>query len=199
MFLVISKAVYRLYTFNQYEQLSKAFLDRALLILPDDNRIRVQRYRQEIDRKNSIITYLMLQYALRECYGITVFRMKTGKYGKPYLSEYPHIHFNISHCKEGCAVAVADRPIGVDIQEIRPFSWSVAKYVCSHSELEQLEKCVDRESCFTKMWTIKESYIKMIGQGLSYGLDRIDTTKNCTDAATLKFNNCFLAVYISPQ
>lgn len=191
--------MYKLYFFNQYKQLSTEFLERALLVLPNDRRIRTQRCRQEIDRKNSIVAYLMLQYALRECYGITVFRMKLGEYGKPYLPGHPHIHFNISHCKEGCAVAVADKPVGVDIQEIRPFSWNIAKYVCSQSELEQLEKCADRESCFTKMWTIKESYIKMIGKGISYGLDQIDTTKNCANATVLKVENCFISVYLSPK
>lgn len=191
--------MFKLYLFNQYEQLSESFLNRALLIFPNDRRIRVQHYRQEIDRKNSIVAYLMLQYALRECYGITVFKIKLGEYGKPYLPEYPHIHFNISHCKEGCAVAVSDRPIGIDIQEVCSFSWSIAKYACSQSELEHLEKCTDRESCFTKMWTIKESYIKMIGRGLSYSLDRIDTTKNCTNIAVLKLKNCFVAVCMSPK
>lgn len=188
------KVMYKLYLFSQYEQLSREFLDRALLALPNDRRICAQHYRQEIDRKNSIVTYLMLQYALKECFGIIAFRMKLGEYGKPYLPEHPHIHFNISHCKEGCAVAVADKSVGVDIQEIRPFSWSIAKRVCSKSELDLLKKSADRERSFTKMWTIKESYIKMIGKGLSYGVDRIDTTRNCANAATLKFKSCFVAV-----
>lgn len=190
------KSMYRLYLFNQYEQLSEKFMNRALLVLPNDRRTRAQHYRQEIDRKNSIVTYLMLQYALRECFGIAAFRVNFPEYGRPYLPEYPHIHFSISHCKEGCAVAVAHKPIGVDIQEIRPFSWSVAERVCCESELAQLEKCADQEKCFTKMWTIKESYIKMIGQGLSYGMDRIDTNKVCTNVATLKFRNCFVSVFM---
>ena len=191
--------MYKLYFFNQYRQLSTEFLERALLVLPNDRRIRVQRYRHEIDRKNSIVAYLMLQYALRECYGITAFWMKLGEYGKPYLPEHPHIHFNISHCKEGCVVAVADRPVGIDIQEIRPFSWSIAKSVCGQSELDQLKRCADRERYFTKMWTMKESYIKMIGKGISYGLDQVDTIENCTNTTVLKLKNCFASVCISPK
>lgn len=191
--------MFKLYLFNQYEQLSESFLSRALLALPNDRYIRAQRYHQEIDRKNSIVAYLMLKYALRECYDITVFRMKLGEYGKPYLPEHPHIHFNISHCKEGCAVAVADRPVGIDIQEIRPFSWSIAKNVCGQSELDQLKRCADRKRYFTKMWTMKESYIKMIGKGISYGLDQVDTIENCTNATVLKLKNCFVAVCVSPE
>lgn len=170
-------------------------MNRALSVLPNDRRIRAQHYRQEVDRKNSIVTYLMLQYALRECFGIVTFKVKFGEYGKPYLPEHPRIHFSISHCKEGCAVAVARKPVGVDIQEIRPFSWNIAKRVCCESELAQLKKCADLEKCFAKMWTMKESYIKMIGQGLSYGMDRIDTTTNCASVTVSEIGNCFIAVY----
>lgn len=191
--------MYKLYLFGEYEHLSEEFIARALQFLPESRRNRVLRYRRQIDRWNCVITYLMLQYGLRECFGITSFEFAFGEHGKPYLPQYPHVYFNISHCDAGCAVAVAGCPVGADIQEIRPFSWSVAERVCNQSELGQLERCADTERCFTKMWTIKESYIKMIGQGLSYGLDRINTTKDCANAVVLELKNYFVVVCMSPE
>lgn len=187
--------MYKLYLFDKYEQLSEEFILHALQFLPENRRIRALRYRRKIDRRNCEITYLMLQYGLRECFGIASFEIAFGEYGKPYLLEYPHVHFSMSHCDAGCAVVVADYPVGVDIQEICPFSWDIAKRVCCESELAQLKNCTNRERRFTKMWTIKESYIKMIGKGLSYGMDRIDTTTNCTNVTVLECGNCFFAVY----
>lgn len=129
-----------------------------------------------IDRWNCVITYLMLQYGLRECFGITSFKIAFGEYGKPYLPEYPHLHFNISHCDMGCAVVVADCPVGVDIQDVRPFSWDVAKRVCCERELAELEKSTDRDKLFTDMWTMKESYGKLIGKGIFYEAKKIDAS-----------------------
>jgi len=117
----------------------------------------------------------MLQYGLRECFDIASFELAFGTYGKPYLSEYPEVHFNISHCDAGCAVAVADHPVGVDIQDVRSFSWDVARRVCCERELTELEKSADRDKLFTKMWAMKESYGKMTGKGI-YELKRVDTT-----------------------
>lgn len=156
----------RLYLFDQYEKISEEFIIRALPFLPEERRSRALRYRRRIDRDNCVITYLMLCYALRECFGIKSFKMAYGEYGKPYLPDYPDVHFNISHCGIGCAVVVANYPVGVDIQDVRPFSWDVAKQVCSEGELADLEKSSDRDRLFTKMWAMKESWGKMMGRGI---------------------------------
>lgn len=167
--------MYKLYLFDEYENVTEEFIVRALQLLPKNRRNRALRYRRTIDRWNCVVTYLMLQYGLRECFGITSFEFAFGKYGKPYLPEYPDIHFNISHCDAGCAVVVADCPVGVDIQDVRPFSWDVARQVCSELELAELERCANRDRLFAKMWVMKESYSKMTGEGI-YELRRLDTT-----------------------
>lgn len=160
------KPVCHLYLFDQYEQVSEELISRALLLLPEERRTRALRYRRKIDRDNCVITYLMLHYGLRECYGIKSFRMAYGEYGKPYLPDYPDVHFNISHCDTGCAVVVADCPVGVDIQDVRPFSWDIAFRVCSKRELDELERSTDRDKLFTWMWAVKESVGKMKGVGV---------------------------------
>ena len=167
--------MYRLYLFDQYEQLSEQFIVHALQFLPENRRARALRYRRTIDRWNCVITYLMLQYGLRECFGITSFEMAFGEYGKPYLPEYPHVHFNMSHCDAGCAVVVADCPVGVDIQNVQPFSWDVARHVCCEHELAELEKRTERDRLFTRMWTLKESYGKLTGEGIVYEMKKFDT------------------------
>ena len=85
--------------------------------------------------------------------------------------------FNISHCDTGCAVVVADCSVGVDIQDIRPFSWKVAKRVCCERELIELEDSADRDKLFTMMWTMKECYGKVAGTGILNKMKGFDTTK----------------------
>lgn len=186
--------MYKLYLFDEYKQVTEEFIIRALQFLPENRRNRALRYRKATDRINCVITYLMLRYGLRECFGITSFKIELGKYGKPFLADYPNVHFSISHCDIGNAVVVANFPIGVDIQEVRPFSWNVAKRVCSGQELAELEKCANQDKLFTRMWTAKESYAKMIGQGVLYAFSSINTNNLSLDTTILEMNDYFVAV-----
>lgn len=162
----VLEPAYRLYLFDQYEQIPEELIFRALPLLPEERRIRAARYRRKIDRNNCVITYLMLLYGLRECFGIASAGIAYGEYGKPYFPDYPNIHFNISHCDKGCAVVIANRPVGVDIQDVRPFSWDIARRVCCEQELEELEQSQDWDRLFTWMWAVKESVGKMWGNGI---------------------------------
>ena len=167
--------MYKLYLFDEYEHVTEGFIVRALQLLPENRRIRALRYRRTIDRWNCVITYLMLQYGLRECFGITSFELAFGEYGKPYLLEYPHVHFNISHCDAGCVVAMVDYPVGVDIQEIRPFSWGVARRVCCEDELAFLLNCDDKDRAFIRIWVEKESWVKKTGVGIGSHLKNLNS------------------------
>ncbi len=42
--------------------------------------------------------------------------------GKPYFPEWPGVHFSISHTAAAAMVGLSDRPVGVDIERIRPVS-----------------------------------------------------------------------------
>ena len=43
-------------------------------------------------------------------------------HGKPYFPEHPDVHFNLSHTAGAVLVGLSDRPVGVDIEHIRPVS-----------------------------------------------------------------------------
>lgn len=167
--------MYQIYLFTQQELLDETFLQKAKALLPKERRLRADRYRQAIDRKNCVLTYLILQTALKDNFGLKELQIEYGTYGKPYVKDKTDIYFSISHCRLGCAVAVADTPIGVDIQEIRGFSKDVANRVCSNRELAELEVCKDKERTFIRMWTVKESYGKMKGTGILYDMKGVDT------------------------
>lgn len=54
----VLETAYRLYLFDQYEQISEEIILRALPHLPKERQIRAARYRRKIDRDNCVITYL---------------------------------------------------------------------------------------------------------------------------------------------
>ncbi len=101
-----------------------------------------------------------------------------GENGKPYCINYPY-HFNISHSKQYTVVAVSDRPIGVDIEVIRPFSASAsAKYLTEDEKnyivLDDIPE--NRNQRFYKLWCAKEAYLKLIGTGLKGGIKTLSIT-----------------------
>jgi len=157
-----------LYLFDQLAALPEGFVAEHLPLLPAFRHEQCIRYRQTVDQQNCIIAYRLLLQGLRELYGITdqvVFAY--GKHGKPYLKEYPHIFFNISHCRHGAVCALGDFEIGVDMQDVRPYDPAIARRVCSESELYLLSETNNPARLFCRMWAARESYAKMLGCGVA--------------------------------
>lgn len=77
-------------------------------------------------------------------------------------------YLNISHSMDICAVAVADLPVGLDIElNKRDFEHlnRLAKRFFSRDEYEYV-KCYP-EKRFYEVWCKKESYVKYTGEGFS--------------------------------
>lgn len=97
--------------------------------------------------------------------------------GKPVLAS-GEAYFNISHSFERVVCAVSDKPVGVDIEKIRPFSRGVINRFFNDSESEYVERAKSEDEArkrFYELWTLKESYVKMTGEGLK-GLKKISLT-----------------------
>lgn len=93
--------------------------------------------------------------------------------GKPFLKNYPQVHFNISHGKDMVVCGVGTSPLGVDVEAIRPVKRSMSRRVLTPGEqvfLEESEKNGGENGWyrdFFRLWTLKESYVKAVGKGLS--------------------------------
>ena len=167
--------MYSLYLFENPDEVSDEFAEKIISVLPSSCAERAGRYKNQSDRRLSAVGYLLLVYALRNDLGIKDIKLRFGEYGKPFL-DIQGIYFSISHCKKGCVCVVSDKEIGVDIQEIRPYSQRLAEKVCCENELLRLERACDRAAEFAKIWAMKESFVKMNGRGIGYSLKNVDTT-----------------------
>ncbi len=92
-----------------------------------------------------------------------------GSAGKPYLISHPDIHFNISHSGQWVVVAVADCEIGIDVERIKKVNLRIAERFFSESEKQQLFGLPEnlQTDFFFDLWTLKESFLKAIGTGLT--------------------------------
>lgn len=99
--------------------------------------------------------------------------------GKPFVQNQvsDDLDFSISHCENFVAVAVGrKRLIGVDIEETRAQleHERVANLFLAPEEAEELKRIKTGQAAafFARLWTCKESFVKAVGMGLSYPLDR---------------------------
>ena len=86
--------------------------------------------------------------------------------GKPYFPQLPGVHFNLSHSGPLLLCGGGSRPVGVDIEVIRPRRGRLAEYVLSPAELAWFRARGERWGDFYTLWTLKESRVKQAGTGL---------------------------------
>ena len=138
-----------------------------LPLVSEQRREQALQFKHAFGQYACLKSYLILQDLLREHYGIEgdlVFSY--NEHGKPMLKEVSNIHFSISHCKEAIAVAVADRPVGIDVETLRMPSEALAEKVMDKGEKLRFDISDTPEDFFTAIWTAKEAVMKCRGTGI---------------------------------
>ncbi len=118
----------------------------------------------------------LLKKAVLKEYGIDTSAMtiEFGDYGKPYFAERPDIHFSISHSGEYAAVVLSESEVGIDIQKVVEIKHGLVEKLCDEHEQRYVSDSPDKDKAFITLWTLKESYIKAIGMGMSFPMDKIN-------------------------
>ncbi len=157
-------------------------------LMNEDKQHRVDRFRFVDDKKRSVAGEMLARKAIAEWCGVLpesiTFDIKD--LGKPYAKDLP-VEFNISHSGDMVVCAVDDKPVGIDIEQIRPINLTVAKQICTDKELlylfghmptkQDYTYTTDTEvlTRFFELWTAKEAYGKYKGNGIQN--IKIDTDK----------------------
>jgi 4'-phosphopantetheinyl transferase len=156
----------------------------ALPLLSEQRREQCLKFKHELGRKTCAAAYLLLCEGLRKEYGIEeppVFEY--GEHGKPAIVGHPEIYFNMSHCREAAICVLSDKPVGVDIESIRRYSDSLARYTMSDAEMERIEQTERRDVEFIRLWTLKEAVLKHSGEGIRNDMKHV--LDNLKDAKTV--------------
>ncbi|RXT13598.1 4'-phosphopantetheinyl transferase superfamily protein [Ammoniphilus sp. CFH 90114] len=148
--------------------------DRLSPFLSHERQERIQRYRFQEDRIRSLCSEMFIRVYAAKLWGLTgkQLRMATNSFQKPYIVGMPHAHFNVSHSGEWVVSAFGSFPVGIDVEQIRPIDLELAHRFFSTKEVAQLQLQPEEEklSYFFQLWTLKESYVKAKGMGLSIPL-----------------------------
>lgn len=138
-------------------------------------REKIDRYRHETVKRRSLAVDMLLQHGLHQA-GLDIAQVTFGhnEQGKPHLVG-ENIHFNLSHSGEWAVCAIAGSEVGCDVEKITQCNMGIAeRFFCREerddiaaqpSEAEQAER-------FFRYWTLKESFMKATGLGMTLGLDK---------------------------
>lgn len=111
--------------------------------------------------------YALLERAIRQTWGLErlpeIARLPGGK---PFFPGHPDRHFNLSHSGSLALCALADRPVGADIEVIRPRREGLSAYVFKEKEYDRFLALGGDWDAFYTLWTEKESILKYTGEGL---------------------------------
>lgn len=166
--------------------------------LDQDRQRKISSIKHGNELTRSILAGLLLRHAcLSEGYSEELWRqaeIAQEAYGKPYIKGLPEFNYSLSHSGDWAVCAVDNIPIGVDIQEMRQWKLQMAKRFYAQSEyglLSGLGESYSEEqtALFYKMWTAKESCMKLTGRGIGAGISQYvanaDFTKICAPEDTV--------------
>lgn len=147
---------------------NQELFDAHYRMLPSFRKEKIDRLENVEKKALSLGAFLLLTEALKKR-GIPPeeITFTYNAWGKPTLNRFPKIHFNLSHSAGRVLCAVSDSPVGCDVERIRSIDPSLADRFFTSIEQEQLAKSEDRQNMFFRLWTLKESVIKAVGQSLS--------------------------------
>ena len=131
--------------------------EAMMALLPPERRERLLRVRQEERRQEPLCAYFILRQALEEQYGWRQLpEIALTNRGKPYFPQHPEVQFNLSHTAGAVLVGLADEPLGVDIEHIRPVSQRAMRRLAD----------VDTREDFFRSWVRREARVKRSGEGV---------------------------------
>lgn len=122
----------------------------------------------------------LVGFALRKCWDLSLgsYRILRGEKGKPFIVGRENVFFNLSHSGEYVVCAVSDREVGVDIEKRAKARMEVAGRFFHEREVRMLKSLsgTGQDQLFFNYWSVKESFLKYIGTGLTRPLNSFIVT-----------------------
>lgn len=155
----------------------EAWLPAYTRLLSEAERGRAARFRFARDSQLYQLSKVLLRTLLSRYADVSPlhWRFRTDGHGKPRVAGprgAPPLEFNLSHTRGliACVIALGRR-VGVDVENTRrPVDFrEIADRYLSPSEFASLTGLPDQEQRrrFFMYWTLKESFLKALGVGLS--------------------------------
>ena len=108
-------------------------------------------------QRGSAFGVSLLEYAVRDTWGIDLPEMSPPGKGKPVFVHETDKHFSVSHSKTHVLVALSDAPVGADLETRREISEKSKRLIMNGQEYRDFD--------FFELWCLRESVYKLNGAG----------------------------------
>lgn len=140
--------------------------------VPETTRLKIAAFARSNDAQRSLLGETLARHLLIKATNSELpdQAFSTGEKGKPGPDGYMGIHFNISHSGNWVTVALSPVAVGVDVERMRKVPEGVARRFFSEKENYLINNAADdkeKAEIFFTLWTLKESFLKAIGKGLT--------------------------------
>jgi 4'-phosphopantetheinyl transferase len=152
-----------------------------LELLPVNSRSFFSRFKRISSLQRSLFGELLSRFILGQKLKVDskVICFSKSENGKPFL-ENKNVHFNLSHSGNWVVIAYSNEEVGIDAEVIRPVNYRIAERFFSPKEVRKLNSKDGKEKLdyFFDLWTLKESFLKLIGTGLTRSLNSFSIYNN---------------------
>ena len=176
-------------------------LEAVKNLLSPSRRERIFRLRQERDQIRSLAGECLLRQLLNEL-GAENCTIACTELGQPVTD--CGLFVSIAHSGDHIVCAASEKPIGIDIEQLRPMDLAITRHVCTGEENryvfgrepnpEDLKRCEDQQTLirFFEVWTGKEAYFKQQGTGIRdlKGISILPLPR-----LVIQKENCIITVY----
>lgn len=150
-------------------------------LLPLHRMQRINRFVNMEDSYRSLTGDLLIRFILSEELFLKNedIRYTYNEYGKPFLENDKTFFFNVSHSGKWVVCAYGKCPVGIDIEAIQTIDLNLFSTFLSSEELKYVKflKQEQQIDYFYSLWTLKESYTKALGKGLTIPLKEYTINK----------------------
>ncbi len=128
-----------------------------------------------------------IKYILNNYYNIYEYEIYKEKNGKPFLN-ISNLYISISHSYDCLIIGFSNCLIGIDIEKVRSCNTRLLDRIINDNEKDYT---MDKNEYLIYLWTRKESYVKMTGEGIKGFFKNIplDYDKNIVTRNILINNN----------
>lgn len=180
-------------------RLEKAFLE----FLNYDEQYQAGKLRNQFDFNRSVSARLLAKAAIAAATRTPVNDIRLGRnhFGRPIIIHPSikggYLDFSISHAGSWAVCSLARSClVGIDIEKLEAIDLRLIEYCLTDDERDFTLslKSELRAAAFFDIWTCKEAYGKMIGEGITFNLQELDI-KFYNDEVRARFQNAPLPAH----
>lgn len=183
----------KIYQIDTTDFLQSHLYQHAWERLSEIERKKISAIQTQKQRLLSLGARILLQYALAK-ENIRQYELAIGKHGKPFLKNHT-LQFNLSHSQTSVVCVIAEEAVGIDLEEKTRTAPKQYEKIVSQEEKQFLQESNYPDIDFLRIWTMKESFVKMQGGRIFEKPKEISMVEDMQLRTVWAEQHCFLQRY----